>query len=593
MSEVVGLKALGRISLVLVMLSVLSASIDLSIVRALPQVSVVTDSTIYSIGDSVRIGILLSDMGVASVKMYISTPVGTVSYDLGAISDGAWYYTTLTGVTAATGYYTVEVQAMSGDVIWTGSTAFSVQGPPFDFAMTISPPTQTVTQGGTANFQILITYSSQAYSGTTINIVLSGLGAGMDYTVSSGGGLTIRTSENTPPATYSIIVTGSAGGVTHQASVTLTVTPKFDFSVSITPTSQAVTIGDKTSYSVNVNLVSGTAASVSLTASGLPGDMTFSFSPQTGIPTFTSTLTIDASAATSEGGSTVTVTASSGKISRTATATLVVKKEDFTLSASPNTTSVRKGEKTSFSLNVKPIGDFNQPVTFTVSGLPSEASSTFTVPSGKPPFTSELAIDVSSSTPVGNYALAIDASGGGKTHSLTVSLTVEKKISSLEISVDHGLLGDVTVSGNLKPSVKNAEVALSYHGPEGKEMTRKATVGADGAFKDTFSPDPSGDWTVAAKWPGNDEYDASASQTESFTSQKGINIEKLLSFPYFMIPIALAVGIVSIIAIIVRRLRAKSRIAQPTVKANTCSRCGTPVTPGDVFCPNCGSSIHE
>jgi len=587
------LKALGRISLVLVMFSILSASIDLSIVRALPQVSVAADSTIYSIGDSVRIGILLSDMGSASVNMRISTPVGTVSYDLGTVSSGVWYYTTLTGVTGTTGTYTVEVQAMSGDVIWPGSTVFYVQGPPFDFAMTISPPTQTVTQGGTANFQILITYSSQAYSGTTINIVLTGLGAGMDYTVSSGGGLTVLTSENTPPATYSIIVTGSGGGVTHQASVTLAVTPKFDFSVLITPTSQTVTIGDKTSYYVNVNLVSGTAASVSLAASGLPGDVTFSFSPQTGIPTFTSTLTIDASTATSEGGSTITVMASSGKISRTATATLVVKKEDFTLSASPNVTSVRKGQKTSFSLNVKPIGGFNQPVTFTVSGLPSGASSTFNVQSGKPPFTSELAIDVSSSTPVGNYALAIDASGGGKTHSLTVSLTVEKKISSLEISVDHGLLGDVTVSGNLKPSVKNAEVALSYHGPEGKEMTRKATVDADGAFKDTFSPDPSGNWTVVAKWPGNDEYDASASQTESFTSQKGINMETLLSFPYFMIPLALAVVIISIIAILVRRLRAKSRIAQPNVKANTCSRCGTPVAPGDVFCPNCGSSVNE
>jgi hypothetical protein len=588
------LKILGRVSLVLVMLLILSASMNTSIVRALPQVSVATDSTAYSIGDPVRIGILLSsDMGAATVKMRIDTPAGSVSYDLGTISSAVWHYTTLTGLTVTTGTYNVEVDAMSGDVIWTGSTIFYVQGPPFDFAMTVSPPTQTITQGGTANFQILITYSSQAYSGTIINIVLSGLGAGMDHTVSSGGGLTILTSENTPPATYSIIVTGSAGGGTHQASVTLTVTPKFDFSVSISPTSQTVTIGDKTSYSVTVSLVSGTAAPVSLTASGLPGDVTFSFSPQTGIPTFTSTLTVDASAATSEGGSTITVMVSSGKISRTATATLVVKKEDFALSASPNMTSVRKGQKASFNLNVKPIGGFNQPVTFTVSGLPSGASSTFTVPSGKPPFTSELAIDVSSSTPVGNYSLAIDVAGGGKSHSLTVTLTVEKKISSLEISVDHGLIGDVTVSGHLKPSVKNAEVVLSYHGPEGKEMTRKATVDTDGAFKDALSPDPSGNWTVAVKWAGNDEYEGSSSQMESFTSQKGINLEMLLSFPYFIIPVVVAAVIVSAIAVTGRRRRAKSRIVQPSVKANICSRCGTAVTPGDLFCPNCGSSVGE
>jgi hypothetical protein len=397
----------------------------------------------------------------------------------------------------------------------------------------------------------------------------------------TGNVLSISTSENTPVGTYTAIVTGSAGGLIRQASTTLTVAPSFDFSVSISPTNQTVTIGDKTSYTVNVGLVSGTPASVSLSISGLSNDLAYTYSPPTGTPPFTSTLTIDASAATSEGSQAITVTASSGKTSRTAKATLVVKKEDFTLTASPTAATVKKGQKASFTLDVKAIGGFNQPVTFTASGLPSGANPTFTVPSGKPPFTSELTIDVSSSTPVGNYTLAIDASGGGKTHSLTVSLTVEKKISSLEISIDHGLLGDVTVSGHLKPSVKNAEVALSYHGPEGKELTRKAGVDSDGAFKDTFSPDPSGNWTVAAKWPGNDEYDASASQTESFTSQKGINMETLLSFPYFMIPLALAVVIVSIIAILVRRLRAKSRIAQPTVKANTCSRCGTPVTPGD------------
>ncbi len=586
------LKSLSRVSLVLVMLSILFASINTSIVRA-QQVSVGTDNTTYSVGDPVRIGILLSDMGTASVEMHVNTPGGSVSYDLGTIGSGAWYYTTLTGLTVTTGTYNVEVDAMSGDVIWKGYTTFYVQGPAFDFAMTVSPPTQTITQGGTANFQILITYSSQAYSGTTINIILTGLGAGMDHTVSSGGALTILTSENTPPATYSIIITGSAGGITHQASLTLTVTPRFDFSVSISPTTQTVTIGDKTSYSVTVSLVSGTAAPVSLSASGLPSDVTFSFSPPTGLPTFTSTLTVDASAATSEGGNTITVMASSGTNSRTATATLVVKKEDFALSASPNMTSVRKGEKANFNLNVNPIGGFNQPVTFAISGLPSGASSTFAVPSGKPPLTSELAIDVSSSTPVGNYSLAIDASGGNKTHSLTVSLVVEKKISSLEISVDHGLLGDVTVSGNLKPPVKNAEVTLSYHGPEGKEMTRKATVDADGAFKDTLSPDPSGNWTVAAKWPGNDDYDNSSSQTASFTSQKGINLEMLLSFPYFIIPLVVAVVIVSAIAVTVGRRRAKSRIVQPSAKANICSRCGTPVTPGDLFCPNCGSSISE
>ena len=559
-----------------------------------PTVDVATDRSTYNIGDNVVVSVLVSDD--ATVTAYIVTPYGTTyTVNFGTISYGSWVSFPVTGLTSTTGTYTVQARASftSWGTTETASTYFYVQGPPFDFKISISPTSNAVEQGGAATYQLSAQFSDPYYSGTVISIdQVTGLGAGMSWR-RTGNVLSISTSENTPVGTYTVIVSGSAGGLIRQASATLTVAPSFDFSVSISPTTQTVTIGDKTSYTVNVGLVSGTPASVSLSISGLSNDLAYTYSPPTGTPPFTSTLTIDASAAASEGSEAIKVTASSGKTSRTANATLVVKKEDFTLTASPTAATVKKGQKASFTLDVKAIGGFNQPVTFTVSGLPSGANPTFTVPSAKPTFRSDMTIDVSTPTPVGNYTVTIDAAGGGKTHSVTVSLTVEKKISSLEISVDHGLLGDVTVSGHLKPSVKNAEVALSYHGPKGKELTRKAGVDSDGAFKDTFSPDPSGNWTVAAKWLGNDEYDASASQTESFTSQKGINMETLLSFPYFMIPLVLAVVIVSIIAILVHRRRAKSRIAQPTVKANTCSRCGTPVGPGDVFCPNCGSSINE
>lgn len=559
-----------------------------------PTVDVATDRSTYSIGDAVVVAVQVSEE--ATVAAYIVTPYGTTyTIDFGTISYGSWHSVPATGLTSTTGTYTIQAKAYftSWGTTETASTYFYVQGPPFDFKISISPASNAVEQGGAATFQLSAEFSDPYYSGTVISIdQVTGLGAGMSWR-RTGNVLSISTTENTPVGTYTVVVTGSAGGLIRQASATLTVAPSFDFSVSISPTTQTVTIGDKTSYTVNVNLVSGTPASVSLSISGLSNDLSYTCSPPTGTPAFTSTLTIDASAATSEGSEAITVTGSSGKVSRTAKATLVVKKEDFTLTASPTVATVKKGQKASFTLDVNAIGGFNQPVTFTVSGLPSGANPTFSVPSAKPPFRSDMTIDVSTPTPVGNYTLTIEGAGGGKTRSVTVSLTVEKKMSTLEISVGRGLLGDVTVSGFLKPIVENAEVTLSYRGPEEKELTRKAGVDSDGAFKDTFSPDPPGNWTVTAKWPGNDEYDASASQTESFTSQKGINMETLLSFPYFMIPLVVAVVIVSTIAILIRRHRAKSRIAQPNVKTNTCSRCGTPVAPGDIFCPNCGSSINE
>ena len=47
---------------------------------------------------------------------------------------------------------------------------------PFDFSLGLSPASVTVKQGETATFQVQISYSDPSYSGTTINIQVSGLG---------------------------------------------------------------------------------------------------------------------------------------------------------------------------------------------------------------------------------------------------------------------------------------------------------------------------------------------------------------------------------------------------------------------------------
>jgi hypothetical protein len=62
------------------------------------------------------------------------------------------------------------------------SLTFTVGGGvPFDFALGLSPNSVTVKQGGTASYKILLTYSDPSYSGTVINIQLTGLGSGMNW----------------------------------------------------------------------------------------------------------------------------------------------------------------------------------------------------------------------------------------------------------------------------------------------------------------------------------------------------------------------------------------------------------------------------
>lgn len=588
------------------LLLVLSALIFLSVIPDVQAqwVRIQTDSSVYTVGDPVGIMITVSDP--ADVTIIIITPAGTVSRNIGTVLPGVSYTGTITGVTTVPGSYTIRAEALMGGIMVVDSTSFTVVaggGGGFDFSLSLSPAALTVEQGETAHFRILLTYSSPAWSGTVVTIQVTGLGPGMRYSSTMAGDLNIYTSSTTPTGTYTITVIGTARGVTHQASALLTVVPKgagatptpgFDFSVSISPSSQTVRIGDKASYSITVSLVSGAASSVSLSLSGLPSDLTYSFSPQSGTPTFSSTLTVDASAAPSTGTYTFTVTAQGGGVSKTATATLIVEEApDFMVSASPSSSSVKQSEETSFNVAINPVGGFDKPVTLAVSGLPVGASSMFTVPSGKPPFTSTLIVETASETPKGVYSLTIDATGGDKTHSATVTLIVEEKPrqkSSLTISAaSKG--GKVTVSGSLSPPVEGAEVTLTYHGPNGEVITRKAIVSPDGTFRDVYSPESPGEWTVTASWSGNDEYLATASQGESFTIQRGFDISTFVSNPTNLLLIIVALAAIATIAIVARKRGGPPPQLRPVMTA--CPNCGATVKPEDTFCPNCGKALKR
>ncbi|MBO3755179.1 MAG: hypothetical protein FGF53_09965, partial [Candidatus Brockarchaeota archaeon] len=199
-----------------------------------------------------------------------------------------------------------------------------VSATPFDFTMTISPGLVTVKQGETANYRIIISYSDPSYSGTVINVVIAGLSPDMSYSLTPAGGLSIRTSTSTPPGTYPFTIKGSARGVVHSTTANLVVEaklPPFTYDLTVSPSTQTVNLGQKTTYTVSVNLLSGASETVSLTVSGLPSDVAYTIAPPSASPTYTSTLTIDTSSASSTGTYTITITSSGGGMAKTATAT--------------------------------------------------------------------------------------------------------------------------------------------------------------------------------------------------------------------------------------------------------------------------------
>ncbi|MGQ9543850.1 MAG: zinc-ribbon domain-containing protein [Candidatus Bathyarchaeia archaeon] len=584
---------MSRMSYVYLLLSILliASPIIPAYSAMAPTVEVTTDRSIYNIGDSVVIAVRVSED--ASVKVLVSTPAGTVTYNLGSVGYGYWYTFTASGLTSVPGTYTVQVAASFpgwGGATYTASTLFYVQGPPFDFSISLSPASKTVEQGGTASFQILVTYSSPAYSGVVINVKISGLGPGMGWRLGTSDDLHISTSPTTPAQTYTIVLVGTARGISRQTTAILVVVPRFDFSLTVNPQVQTVSIGEKTSYTVTVNLLSGSPAVVSLNISGLPAELKHIFSPQTGTPTFTSILTLDATSASTEANYTLTISASSRGASKVATVTLSVKREDFTLTCPVKQTSVRKGQKTSLNLDVKPLGRFDEIVDLTVLGMPDGVTSTLTVSSGKPPFASELMVEAGPTAKVGKYVITIRAAGKGKTHSLTVALNINKMASSLEISLGQGWFGDFTVTGTMKPPVEGSEIDLIYHGPGEKTVTRKTHVDREGRFKDVYSPDESGNWTVVAIWLGNEDVESSSSNKISF--QKTSYLPAFLSNQLVLIIIAAAVAVSAIGGVFLRRRRT-FRPSHVEPQLSICPKCGAPVGNDDLFCSSCGEIVRK
>ncbi|HWG40405.1 MAG TPA: hypothetical protein VN658_07645, partial [Candidatus Acidoferrales bacterium] len=114
-----------------------------------------------------------------------------------------------------------------------------------------------------------------------------------------------------------------SGSLTHSTQVNLTVTAP-DFSISATPSTQTVTAGGNTTYTVSTSALNGFTGSVSLGTSGLPAGATASFSPASISGSTTSTLTISTLSSTPAATYTITITGISGSINHSTAVLLTV-----------------------------------------------------------------------------------------------------------------------------------------------------------------------------------------------------------------------------------------------------------------------------
>jgi streptogramin lyase len=254
------------------------------------------------------------------------------------------------------------------------------------------------------------------------------------------------------------------------------------FQVTASPSTQNVTQGQNATFTVDVALIGGSPSPTQLTLLNAPSDVGLQFSPQTGDPPFTSTLTIVTSNSTPTGTFNMSLQASSAGQNEYFTITLNVQPYqpppppppipfDYAISiTSTQTVTITQGQSASFDLAVTLTSGTSESVDLTATGLPTGASSSFSVASGLPTFTSTLQVQTDPSMQPGSYPITITgmSSGGEPHHPVQEPVLVITELlrdfslttSTSQVTLAQGSRTDVTLTIT-SIGVFNSNVALS------------------------------------------------------------------------------------------------------------------------------------
>ena len=361
----------------------------------------------------------------------------------------------LTGLQPSTNYrFTLAVQwRMMTPVIYGGMVPFTTLSSPSPSATlsltpTSGPPGTVVTLSG-SGFPPGMTL---AYCLSTSTSRCQGFGAQAPvFTVDPSGN--IPSGATTPtvtipvtaPGTYYILILSAPGAVIASAPFTVTSpstpppTPgSCGFMLSVAPVSQTVVQGGTAVFGLSMSASNPACAGLSMNLSnmdvtGLDPSMSWQLTPSgQGIAITTSPMTPSGAYALSlifsvngvqqQQPFTLIVTPAP-----TPTPTPPITPFTYSISVYPSSQSVPIGGSTSYVVSVLPVSGTPVPVSLTVMGLPASVSSSFTIPSGTPPYTSTLNLDLSSSTAnPGAYAITVLGNAAGNAQSAPATLNIRQ-----------------------------------------------------------------------------------------------------------------------------------------------------------------------
>ena len=206
------------------------------------------------------------------------------------------------------------------------------------------------------------------------------------------------------------------------------------FSINASPASVSVVQGSNGTSTITTTVSGGFDSAIALTASGQPTGVTLTLSSSTiAAPgSGSSTLTMAVASTTAAGTYTIAVSGTGGGITHTATVALTVTAPTagaFTISVSPTSGSLRQGQSGTASVTTAVSGGFDSAIALSATGEPTGVTITFTPASIAAPGsgTSSMLLTVSRTAKTGTYPITITGTGGGITHTTTLTFEIVRR----------------------------------------------------------------------------------------------------------------------------------------------------------------------
>lgn len=435
-----------------------------------------------------------------------------------------------------------------------------------DFSIGVTPKILEINQGESAEAMAALTGLNGFNSAVTLS--LSGLPANVSAVLDQNPltpnptaqtKINLTAAADAPEGTYTLTLTGEGSGKQHETTFTLKIKKAAlpgDFSISSQPQEQEIFPGDTAAYEIKLNSVNNFTAYTFLSINGLPEGASATFEPEKVRPTGTSALTVTTTEAIKTGKYNLTVTGKRDELEHSIDVVLNVVERppdpDFQILAQPVSRSISRGQTAEYTLSIKSLNDFDQDVALSLSGLPQGVSARFSENSINLDTSGLLQIESAADSPVGDFSLTLTGKGGGKEHSITLTLTIDCPDFSVRLkpSITSGpapLTVDFDTNISIKPvsytwnfgdgtNSSETDAQHTYSNPgvytavvtvtDGCGQSRSASAvieveGFEGSISNAFS--------VAEALPGDEVYITIEARNQTHTDFENIIIRDPLS----------------------------------------------------------------